>query len=599
MKIFDNILFIGLLSTFVFYSCEKENIDPIIDEPTDVCEANLPSDIISGLTVKAGSSIINKSDTANLYLRPVGGGEDIKINYGDRYAPKSENGLPPFSPIEIVFTPDESIPDGEYQLVIKNKIGDIIVKRTSVPPFGNYDDYEREDVTTDNMRLSRVSMDDFCNVYSVGQNVLINGSSIKKSDRIVLISGTQEIEVEFDEISEGNYGKFIIPSSCSNGKNYTIGFLRRGQILKLGIITIKQVLPITNIELPSSPVSSQVIIKCNGANSSDKIILSDLGGKKVEVNASISDTGIQFDLPAEFSDGLYLVQLFRLGEPLFNLGYISTNEAIDIVGIPEDGIGSIPDELPMGYPHKAAGKDVNLTLMFKGIGFSSSDKIKFNNKTFPVTMVGNGITFTLNTQGVNGERNIELIRGASSKVLKTVNVISAPKLGDYAQGGVVFWIDPVKPVHGLVCDIKDYTDGNNKTLKWSTEIIETITMNKSIYSSKENSELIIAKLGDKAQAVNYCTNLKVESKGVIYDDWVLPSTEALRQMILKKDIINYVSKNNGGTALNTTKPTPQCHGYASSTQVYSYACYSQAISEVDGIPSNILTDFFVRAVRSF
>ena len=125
------------------------------------------------------------------------------------------------------------------------------------------------------------------------------------------------------------------------------------------------------------------------------------------------------------------------------------------------------------------------------------------------------------------------------------------KVGDYAQGGVIFFVTP-DGNHGLVASIEDI--GNRA--EWGV-IGDTIGATANFLSfgknfltaGKINTQLIVDKYPTGSYAANLCKNYSVNIKGKIYNDWYLPCEDEIYLMLQNKGIINSVSVAHGGTPI--------------------------------------------------
>lgn len=138
----------------------------------------------------------------------------------------------------------------------------------------------------------------------------------------------------------------------------------------------------------------------------------------------------------------------------------------------------------------------------------------------------------------------------------TDNIISTTEnnvtysVGDFAQGGVVFWVDETGQ-HGLVAAIEDQNNG--EAIQWSNGNVNLVTgaQRNGIYAGEMNTTLIIAELGFYLSnyAAGVCANYTYTMNEVTYGDWYLPSHEELRLMYLNKEAINTTSVENGGAEI--------------------------------------------------
>ena len=157
-------------------------------------------------------------------------------------------------------------------------------------------------------------------------------------------------------------------------------------------------------------------------------------------------------------------------------------------------------------------------------------------------------------------------------------------VGDFAQGGVVFYVD-ASGKHGLVADIVDISG----TFQWSNEFEVTGATGNGIGAGEMNTALIIASTPDFNSVAKSCANL---NKGG-YGDWYLPSKEELNLMYQNKATINATATANGGSSFVDSG------FYWSSTEVDNGDVWFQGFN--DGFQLNVSKGNFelVRAVRAF
>jgi hypothetical protein len=172
------------------------------------------------------------------------------------------------------------------------------------------------------------------------------------------------------------------------------------------------------------------------------------------------------------------------------------------------------------------------------------------------------------------------------------SAIKAYSIGDYAHGGIVFWVDETGQ-HGLVCAKED----QNASVRWFGGTNgNTQAKGDGVYAGKANTTIIIAgtvSIGDDnaTYAARICNELKVTEGSKTYGDWYLPSNDELILMYQSKREINTTAGNNRGSDLS--------NAYWSSTEID----YDEAfkIDFTDGSSDNTskATTSNVRAVRAF
>lgn len=166
------------------------------------------------------------------------------------------------------------------------------------------------------------------------------------------------------------------------------------------------------------------------------------------------------------------------------------------------------------------------------------------------------------------------------------------KVGDFAQGGIVFWVDETGH-HGLVCAKVD-----QGFYAWNAGTFGTTqAKGDGIYSGKANTTTIITALiaiGDNGNdyAARVCNELQITEGGINYGDWYLPSSEELNLMYQNKAIIDATAVANGGSNFANAY-------YWSSTESSSNNAFDQAFStgSQGDFTKNALSN--VRAIRAF
>ena len=109
-------------------------------------------------------------------------------------------------------------------------------------------------------------------------------------------------------------------------------------------------------------------------------------------------------------------------------------------------------------------------------------------------------------------------------------------VGEFKEGGVVFWVDPTDPNHGLVYSLESIN------LKWGSQgvgIDGTIT---NVGSGEQNT-LLISENDPYYGAAAYCDGLNTGG----YDDWFLPSIDELKIIYGYRNIIRESVLQNTGT----------------------------------------------------
>ena len=200
------------------------------------------------------------------------------------------------------------------------------------------------------------------------------------------------------------------------------------------------------------------------------------------------------------------------------------------------------------------------------------------------TVINAGTNVTVSGNGTTANPYIVSASGSASTY----------SVGDFAQGGIVFWVDETEQ-HGLVCAKTD--QGTDLTWYAGTNGVTRAT-GDGPFSGELNTAIIISSqvsIGDNGNdyAAQVCNDLKVTEGGKTYGDWYLPSKEELNLMYQNKAIIDATATANGGSSFESLY-------YWSSTEISDSKAWIQTFSS--GIQKNGNKSFSsskVRAIRAF
>ena len=174
---------------------------------------------------------------------------------------------------------------------------------------------------------------------------------------------------------------------------------------------------------------------------------------------------------------------------------------------------------------------------------------------------------------------------------KKAGNVKTYKIGDFAHGGIVFWVDETKQ-HGLVCAKQDQISAT----KWfAGKFGSTYARGNGLFAGKSNNTLIISTqvfYDDSDYAARICNQLEVIENSVLYGDWYLPSVFELKLLSQSLAIINNTSTNNEGSALLNSF-------YWSSTEASSNNAKIVNVSNAQESSVFKSSQNPVRAIRSF
>jgi len=171
--------------------------------------------------------------------------------------------------------------------------------------------------------------------------------------------------------------------------------------------------------------------------------------------------------------------------------------------------------------------------------------------------------------------------------------VTTYSVGDFAQGGVVFWVDETGQ-HGLVCAKVDQSSG----VRWHAGTVgNTQAKGDGPFAGEANTSIIIAAhvaIGDDGNtyAARICNELQITEGGKTYGDWYLPSLEELNLMYQNKATIAITAITNGGGVFAGD-------WYWSSTELFSLDAWQQNFLDGLQIFSDKSDACRVRAVRRF
>lgn len=246
-------------------------------------------------------------------------------------------------------------------------------------------------------------------------------------------------------------------------------------------------------------------------------------------------------------------------------------------------------------------KLIILTLAIASIAFTQSVIVKDSEAT-PNTLIeindeGTTGSITLPSGGVVMSPADKLYNNSgdlywSGSALRTGSG-GGYSVGDFAQGGIVFWLDETGE-HGLVCAKTDQSPG----IRWYAGTHgNTRARGDGPFSGEMNTSIIIAALvaiGDTGSpyAARLCAELLITEGSKTYRDWYLPSKEELNLMYLNKGTIDATALANGGNAFTTDY-------YWSSTEYNSPNTWIEDFLTGSYYLRDKLNTDYVRAIRAF
>jgi hypothetical protein len=223
--------------------------------------------------------------------------------------------------------------------------------------------------------------------------------------------------------------------------------------------------------------------------------------------------------------------------------------------------------------------------------------------------IGGGTVVTGDFTTIDWGSNLYFIKteidpsgGTNYTISGTTQLLSVPyalyakhtkayKVGDFAHGGIVFWVDATGQ-HGLVCAKSDQSTG----IRWSVETsTRTMARANGPKAGFMNTAIIIVNEGygdGNTYAARLCNESQITEEGKTYADWYLPSKEELFLMYQNKAIVDSTAVAHGGNSLTLTY-------YWSSTEYDSGSAWYFNFSNAATFFISKSDSLYVRAVRAF
>ena len=179
----------------------------------------------------------------------------------------------------------------------------------------------------------------------------------------------------------------------------------------------------------------------------------------------------------------------------------------------------------------------------------------------------------------------------------TAGNVSTYSVGDFAQGGIVFWVDETGQ-HGLVCALEDQDGGSGLTWRAGSTDYRTLSVggNSLIYGGATNTSQMLAVSVSKGDAGNLPTDCAASAcvyyTGGGFGDWYLPNAHELNTIYLNRANVESAIIANGGTAFANAPYWSSTEGTIVSAAYVGF----DNISNGTTLKSNL---YRVRAIRRF
>jgi hypothetical protein len=202
----------------------------------------------------------------------------------------------------------------------------------------------------------------------------------------------------------------------------------------------------------------------------------------------------------------------------------------------------------------------------------------------PYSMNAANVDPTDELQNLSISGDTIFISNGNYVIIPGLTPIASVQIGDYRDGGIVFWVDTTGQ-HGLICDIQDLG-----TAEWGCYGTVIVGANgTAIGTGQQNTNDILVGCNQSSGiAAEICNNSIAQG----FSDWFLPSKDELSQMYQNKAIIEASAISNGGSAFAT-------YYYWSSSEFDFYNAWEQYFSDGYQSINYKFSTYNIRAVRTF
>ena len=208
------------------------------------------------------------------------------------------------------------------------------------------------------------------------------------------------------------------------------------------------------------------------------------------------------------------------------------------------------------------------------------------------------MVFCTNCASGDGELQVYYVSGWKNAA--GGDITDPPQIGDYRDGGIVFYIastpadldDDGDLDTGLVCAIQDQSSSIQWIIGGSTQTTTNGGTLASIGQGQKNTTAMMGQAGYTGGAAKVCNDYSITVNEITYSDWFLPSKDELNQMYEHKAAINSAAAANSGSNFSINY-------YWSSTEYDVDDAWLQNFGNGFQLFINKFLTYNVRAVRAF
>jgi hypothetical protein len=290
------------------------------------------------------------------------------------------------------------------------------------------------------------------------------------------------------------------------------------------------------------------------------ILQSSPGGFAVYVETHIKETNINGLLTIEIGDGTVVSGEFENIDwsdgPYFILSEIDPTGGTNYSITGSSQLLSVPYALHAKTAESTVMETDPVFTASIAAGITATDTSYWNNK-LDIEVDGDttnelqsisrtGLTVTLSHGGGSYEDSVNTyVAGMGIVIDDTVISAKTYSVGDFAHGGIVFWVDETGQ-HGLVCTKTNQSSG----IRWyAGSYTYTLAKGNGPLAGNMNTAIIISSQGygdGNTNAARICAELQITEDNITYGDWYLPSLREMEIMFENKEVINTTALANGG-----------------------------------------------------